>query len=145
MRTSPPGHHCELIYRSDYLTAPILRPESDSKDFKIHVKTIYSIHGHALNTVWEQLIFQICDIIMAHGIKLTVIDPARFFTRGWGRVGPPVVWVGVESKSTTADAAHCASQEVLALLREHGVENDNCIHKCMILTRSSYLLSEIIS
>lgn len=38
-------------------------------------------------------------------------------------MGLPVIWVSVLPGSTTAEVARYASQEVLALLREHGVED----------------------
>ncbi|KAF8606171.1 hypothetical protein BDV93DRAFT_537141 [Ceratobasidium sp. AG-I] len=119
--------HPILVYRSNYLTEPFPRPSG--RHAHLPVKSLRGVFDTPLNGVWKTVGPAIRDIIKAHRIRYCSIDPARFFTDGppgeeaKGSLGPVVIWVGVLPESTSADAAHEVSQEILALLPKHGVED----------------------
>ncbi|KAF5381360.1 hypothetical protein D9615_008320 [Tricholomella constricta] len=121
------GDHPELIYRSDYLSTPFPKPVG--RFACIPVKSLHGVYDTALNGIWETVGPKIVDLITARKIKWSSVDPARFFTHltseedEKGNLGPVVIWVGVSPGSTSSDTAHEVSQEILVLLREHGVED----------------------
>jgi hypothetical protein len=119
--------HPKLIYRSDFLTEPFPKPAG--RFAHIPVKSLRGVHDTPLNGVWETVGPKIVDLITTRKIKWSSVDPARFFTHATpgeeekGRLGPVVIWLGVNPGSTDSDTAHEVSQEILALLREHHVED----------------------
>jgi hypothetical protein len=119
--------HPELVYRSNYLTTPFPKPAG--RFAHIPVKSVYGTFDASLNKVWDTVGPQIVDIIVARDIKCTSIDPARFLTHAEpgegskGRLGPVVVWIGVQPGSTSPDTAHDVSQAILALLRKNNVKD----------------------
>ncbi|KAH8110301.1 hypothetical protein DFH11DRAFT_1621957 [Phellopilus nigrolimitatus] len=119
--------HPELVYRSDYLTTPFPKPAG--RFAHIPVKSVYGTFDTSLNKAWDTVGPLIVDIIVARNIKCTSIDPARFLTHaepgegGKGRLGPVVVWIGVEPGSTSPDTAHDVSQAILALLQKNNVKD----------------------
>jgi hypothetical protein len=120
------GDHPELVYRSDFLTTPFPKPVG--RYAHIPVKSLRGVFDTPLNGVWDTVGPKICDLITTRKINWSSIDPARFFTQGMpgeekGSLGPAVIWVGVNPGSTSSDTAHEASQEILALLREHEVKD----------------------
>ncbi|KAI6012607.1 hypothetical protein F5J12DRAFT_819130 [Pisolithus orientalis] len=121
------GDHPELVYRSDCLTTPFLRPSG--RYAHLPVKSVRGVFKTSLNGVWSTVGPKICELIMAWGINWSSIDPARFFTHGppgeeeKGSLGPVVIWIGVVPNSTSSDTAHNVSQEILKVLRDHGVED----------------------
>ena len=121
------GDHPVLVYRSDFLTTPFPKPVG--RFAHIPVKSLRGVFGTPLNGVWDTVGPEICNLIKARKIKWSSINPARFFTHeplGEGKkgsLGPVVIWVGVIPNSTSSEAAHEASQEILALLRKNGVED----------------------
>jgi hypothetical protein len=120
------GDHPTLVYRSDFDTTPFSK--SVERFANIPVKSLRGVFDTPLNGVWETVGPKICDLIMAQKINLSSVDPARFFTQATpgeeekGSLGPIVIWVGVIPGSTS-DTAHEVSQEILVLLREHGVKD----------------------
>ncbi|KAF7969808.1 hypothetical protein HWV62_25924 [Athelia sp. TMB] len=121
------GDHPILVYRSDHLTTPFPRPVG--RFANLAVKTLRGVFDTSLNNVWETVGPQVRDLIKAHKIRKTSIDPARFFTHGppgdeaKGSLGPPVIWVGVYPGSTSPETAHDVSQEILAILLKHEVDD----------------------
>ncbi|KAH8977132.1 hypothetical protein EDB92DRAFT_2002107 [Lactarius akahatsu] len=119
--------HPVLIYRSDFLTTPFLKPVG--RHTNIPVKSLRGVFDTPLNGVWDTVGPKIRDLIKARKINWSSIDPARFFTHGplgeeeKGSLGPVVLWVGVIPGSTSSDTAHKVSQEILALLLENGVKD----------------------
>lgn len=122
------GSHPPLVYRSDFLTTPFPKPGA-GRHAPIPVKTLRGVFDTPLNEVWDTVGPQIRDLIKAHKIQWSSIDPARFFThtplgeKGKGSLGPVVVWVGVLPGSTSPDTAHDVSQQILTLLRKNGAED----------------------
>ncbi|KAH9071484.1 hypothetical protein EDB83DRAFT_2517301 [Lactarius deliciosus] len=119
--------HPELVYRSNFLTTPFLKPVG--RHTNIPVKTLRGVFDTPLNGVWDTVGPKIRDLIKARKINWSSIDPARFFTHGplgeeeKGSLGPVVIWVGVIPGSTSSDTAHEVSQEILTLLLENGVKD----------------------
>ena len=124
----------ELIYRSNYLTTPFLKPTGGFSQTPI--KAVYGIGGTPLNQVWSTVGDQVRAIVKAAVPNYTSIGPARFCTfgpngfthnpdpaKGEGSLGPVTIWVGVPPGSTSADTAHGASQEILALLHKHNIDD----------------------
>jgi hypothetical protein len=114
----------ELVYRSDYHTTPFARPTG--RFSQVPVKSVYGVFDTPLSTVWGTVRPQIRDILKAHGVKYSSIDAARFYIHGppseeKGSLGPPVVWIGVQPGSTSADTAHDISQAILVLLEKSKV------------------------
>jgi len=121
------GEHPSLVYRTDALTRPFPKPVGRFPHLPI--KSLRGVFGTPLNKVWGVVGRQIRDIIKARNISWSSIDTARFFTYSppgeeeKGTLGPVVIWIGVKPGLTSADTAHDASQEILALLRKNGVED----------------------
>ncbi|KAF8267671.1 hypothetical protein EI94DRAFT_1683645 [Lactarius quietus] len=119
--------HPELVYRSDWLTTPYLKPSG--RFANLAVKSLRGVYQTSLNGVWGTVGPKICDLIKARGINWSSIDPARFFTHGQpgeeekGSLGPVVIWIGVIPNSTSSDTAHDVSQEIFKLLKDRGVED----------------------
>ena len=120
------GDHPDLVYRSDFLATPFLKPVG--RHAPLPVKSLRGVFDTPLNGIWDVVGPQIRDLIKARKIDWSSIDPARFFTHAplgeeaKGSLGPVVIWVGVIPGSTSADTAHEVSQEILALLLKNGVE-----------------------
>ena len=121
------GDHPVLVYRSDFLTTPFPKPVG--RYAHIPVKSLRGVHGTPLNAVWESVGPKIVELITTRKIDCSSIDTARFFTHatpgeeGEGRLGPVVVWLGINPGSTSSDTAHEVSQEILTLLGEYGVND----------------------
>ncbi|KAJ7511799.1 hypothetical protein B0H11DRAFT_2371103 [Mycena galericulata] len=121
------GDHPELVYRSDFLTTPFLKPIG--RHAHIPVKSLRGVFGTPLNSVWDTVGPQIRDLIKAREVHWSSVDPARFFTHpqpgeeAKGSLGPVVIWVGVFPGSTSSEIAHEISQDILALLLKNGVED----------------------
>ena len=121
------NEHPDLVYRTDALTRPF--PKPIGRFPHLPIKSLRGVFGTPLNKVWDIVGPQIRDIINARDISWSSIDTARFFTHGppgeekKGTLGPVVVWIGVKPGLTLADTAHNASQEILALLQNNGVED----------------------
>jgi hypothetical protein len=119
--------HLELIYRSNFLTTPFPKPVG--RYAHIPVKSLRGVFDTPLNGVWDTVGLQMCDLLTTRKIDWSSIDPACFFTHRMlgeeekGTLGPAVIWVGVHPGSTSSDTAHKVSQEILALLWEHGVKD----------------------
>lgn len=117
----------ELLYRSDFLTTPFSKPTD--RDAYIPVKSARGVFDTPLNSVWSTVGRQILDLLKAREIRWSSINPVRFFIHeqpeeeAQGSLGPVVVWIGVVPSSTSSDMAHEASQDILALLLENGVND----------------------
>ena len=121
-------NHPVLLYRSDYSTTPFNEPTG--RFASLPVKSIHGVFDTSLNkdNVWIPLGLRIVQIIKARKVSLTSIDPARFYTYpaeegGKGSLGPVVVWVGVKPDTTSSEAAHEVSLEILGLLKDEGIED----------------------
>ncbi|KAG2076256.1 hypothetical protein BDR04DRAFT_1045758 [Suillus decipiens] len=121
------GKHPQLVYRSDCLTTPFLKPSG--RDAHLSVKSIRGVSKTSLSGIWNTVGSKICELLGVLEIEWSSIDPVRFFTHEspeeeeMGSLGPVVIWVGVVPNSTSSDTAHNASQEILKLLQDHGVED----------------------
>src|ERR1700691_3839762 len=119
--------HPELVYRLDLLTTPFPKPVG--RYAHIPVKSLHGVYDTPLNGVWETVGPKIVDLITIRKFNWSSVDPARFFTHATpgeeekGSLGPVVIWVGVSPGSTSSNAAHEVSQEILALLQEHEVKD----------------------
>ncbi|KAJ7508426.1 hypothetical protein B0H11DRAFT_27704 [Mycena galericulata] len=121
------GDHPELVYRSDSLTTPFLKPIG--RHAHIPVKSLRGVFGTPLNSVWDTVGPQIRDLIKAREVHWSSVDPARFFTHAQpgeeakGSLGPVVIWSAFFPGSTSSEIAHEISQDILALLLKNGVED----------------------
>jgi len=103
-------------------------PRPVGRHAHLPIKSLRGVFDTPLNGVWDIVGPQIRDLIKAHEIHYSSVDPARFFTHGppgeeaEGSLGPVVIWVGVFPGSTSRDTAHDVSQEILTLLLKNGVE-----------------------
>lgn len=116
--------HPPLLYRSDYFKT--LYPTPSGRFFRLPIKSIHGVFNTPLNKVWENVRYQIRDLLKARNIKRSAIDPARFVTEGQDHeltIGPVVIWVGVCPDSTSSETAHNVPQEILALLKQNGVDD----------------------
>ncbi|KAJ7512953.1 hypothetical protein B0H11DRAFT_2182256 [Mycena galericulata] len=113
----------ELLYRSDYLYNPFPKPTGRIQH--IPTKTAHGVFNTPLNPVWHTVAPKICDGLKARKIWYAAIHAARFVTHGeYGQkdsLGPVVIWIATHPASTTAEDAHLASPDILALLEAHGV------------------------
>jgi len=107
------GDHPELVYRSDFLTAPFPKPVG--RHAHIPVKSLRGVFDTPLNSVWGTVGPRIRDLIKVHKIHWSSVDPARFFTHAppgeeaKGSLGSVVIWIGVIPGSTSSDTAHHVS------------------------------------
>ncbi|KAJ8453675.1 hypothetical protein ONZ45_g19614 [Pleurotus djamor] len=91
---SPPT----LLYRSDLLTKPWVRPKPGAWPT---LKRIVGVYNHKLVDVWESDVApQIARILKTRGVPWTSVDVSRFVTKdgtvgGKEVKGPVVIWVGV--------------------------------------------------
>lgn len=121
------GDHPELIYRSNALTTPFPKPAG--RFAHVPVKSLRGVFDTPLNKVWDFVGPKICSILRAREIQWSCINTARFFTHAApgekeeGSLGPVVVWIGVKPGLTSSDTAHNVSLEILALLKDNGVED----------------------
>src|ERR1700761_6049844 len=72
--------HPDLVYRSDSLTTPFLKPVG--RHAHIPVKSLRGVFDTPLNDVWDTVGLEIRDLIKARKIKWSSVDPVRFFTHG---------------------------------------------------------------
>ena len=115
--------HPDLLYRSDLLENPIPIPKG--RHPHPHTKTAYGVFNTPLNAVWDTVAPQIRQLLKTRGIRYSAIKAARFVTHGEGgndTIGPIVIWISTHPATTTAENAHDASPDILALLRANGVE-----------------------
>lgn len=93
--TSPP----RLIYRSDLLSRPWVKPELEGLDAHRVFKRLSGVHGHKIGEVWENIVGpKALNLLDNEGVAWTSIDLVRFITYGEneeGIKGPVVIWVGV--------------------------------------------------
>ncbi|KAF8206174.1 hypothetical protein K438DRAFT_1904946 [Mycena galopus ATCC 62051] len=103
-------NHPELLYRSDLLDNPFPKPV---------------VFNTPLNDVWAIVAPQTRDLLKARKIRYSAIHAARFITHGEDKkdgLGPVVIWIACHPHTTTAENAHDASPDILALLEANGVE-----------------------
>ena len=115
--------HPDLLYRSDLLENPFPIP----KDRHAHLptKTVHGVFNTPLNAVWDTVAPQICQLLKTRKIRYSSINAARFATHGedgMNTIGPVVIWISTHPTTTTAENAHDASPDILALLKANGVE-----------------------
>jgi len=113
----------ELLYRSDLLENPLPIPKG--RHPHLPTKTIRGVFNTPLNAVWDTVGPQIRDSLKARKIRYSAINTARFVTHGEdgeGILGPIVIWIATYPTTTTAENAHDASLDILALLKANGVE-----------------------
>ena len=121
------GDHPALVYRSDFGTTPFPKPVGGYA--RVPVKSVRGVYGTSLNPVWESVGPEIVELITIEKIDCSSIGAARFFTHaslgeeGRGRLGPAVIWLGVNPGSTSSDTAHDISQKILTLLGKRGVND----------------------
>ena len=113
-----------LLYRSDYRETPFPRPTGRLET--IPSKTIHGIWNTPLHPIWGTVAPQILDKLKDRKIRYTSLTAVRFKTHdedGQGTLGPVVIWVTTHPASTTAEDAHLASADILALLEVNGVHS----------------------
>jgi hypothetical protein len=115
--------HPDLLYRSDLLEHPFPIPKG--RHPHLPTKTAYGVFDTPLNAVWDTVAPQICQLLKTWKIRYSAINTARFVTHGEDgkdTIGPVVIWISTHPTTTTAENAHDASPDVLALLKANGVE-----------------------
>ncbi|KAH9007518.1 hypothetical protein EDB83DRAFT_2509321 [Lactarius deliciosus] len=115
--------HPELLYRSDLLQNPFPIPKGRHR--RLPTKTVYGVFNTPLNAVWDIVAPQIRDLLIKWKIRYSAIQTARFVTHGEDgkdTLGPIVIWIATHPTTTTAENAHDASPDILALLKDNGVE-----------------------
>ncbi|KAH9081743.1 hypothetical protein EDB83DRAFT_2334483 [Lactarius deliciosus] len=113
----------ELLYRSDLLQKPFPIPKGRHRSLR--TKTVYGVFNTPLNAVWDIVAPQIRDLLVKRKIRYSAIQTARFVTHGEDgkdTLGPIVIWIATHPTTTTAENAHDASPDILALLKDNGVE-----------------------
>ena len=113
----------ELLYRSDLLENPFPKPKG--RHPHLPSKTVHGVFNTPLNAVWGAVAPQICELLEARKIRYSAINTARFVTHGEdgkNTLGPVVIWISTHPTTTTAENAHDASLDILALLKASGVE-----------------------
>jgi hypothetical protein len=130
------NNHLDLVYHSNYVTAPFPRPIG--RHPHIPVKSLRGVFDTPLNGVWCTVSPQVHDLIKAHKVHWSSIDPACFFTHRpsgeeeKGSLSPVIIWVGILPGSTSPDTAHDVSQDILMLLVKNGVDScDNIALFCL--------------
>ena len=114
----------ELLYRSDLLKNPF--PIPVGRHPHRPTKTVYGVFNTPLNAVWDTVAPQIRDRLKARKIRYSAIQTARFVTHGEDgkdTLGPVVIWIATHPTTTTAENAHDASPDILALLEANGVRD----------------------
>ncbi|EIW74718.1 hypothetical protein CONPUDRAFT_170052 [Coniophora puteana RWD-64-598 SS2] len=117
------GDPPELLYRSDLLENPFPIPKG--RHPHLPTKTVHGVFNTPLNAVWDTVAPQICESLKARNIRYSVITTARFVTHGEDgndTMGPVVIWIATHPTTTTAENAHDASPDIIALLKANGVE-----------------------
>ena len=112
----------DLLYRSDLLENPFLFPKG--RHPHLPTKTVYGVFNTPLNPVWDTVAPQIRQLLKAREIRYSAIKAARFVTHhedGKDTIGPIVIWISTHPTTTSAENAHDASPDVLALLEANGV------------------------
>ncbi|PIL22880.1 hypothetical protein GSI_15576 [Ganoderma sinense ZZ0214-1] len=95
--------------------------------------TVNGVFNTPLNRVWDTVAPQILGVLRAQKIRYSALNTARFTTtrseegEDISTVGPVVIWIATHPASpthagTTAEDAHRASADILAVLRANGVE-----------------------
>jgi hypothetical protein len=115
--------HPDLLYRSDLLENPFPIPKG--RHPHLPTKTVYGVFNTPLNAVWDTVAPQVRQLLKTRKIRYSAIKTARFVTHGEGvkdTIGPVVIWISTHPTTTTAENAHDASPDVLALLKANGVE-----------------------
>ncbi|KZV67004.1 hypothetical protein PENSPDRAFT_654432 [Peniophora sp. CONT] len=114
----------ELLYRSDFRENPLPNPKGRFP--RIPTKTACGVFNTPLNAVWLAVAPEIRQILKARKIRYSAFMPARFVIHGGesgkDALGPIVIWTAVYPATTTAENAHHASPDILALLGANGVE-----------------------
>ena len=115
--------HPELLYRSDLLKNPFPIPKG--RHPHLPTKTVYGVFNTQLNTVWDTVAPQIRELLKDRNIRYSAIKAARFVTHGEDgkdTLCPVVIWIATHPNTTTAENAHDASPDILALLEANGVK-----------------------
>lgn len=115
--TGPP----ELFYRSDLLENPF-----PPKGTPIPTKSARGVFNTPLNAVWDTVGPQIRDSVKGRKIRYSSISTVRFVTEdedGNTTRGPVVIWISIYPNSATTKDAHDASLDILAILKDNGVED----------------------
>jgi hypothetical protein len=113
----------ELLYRSDLLEKPFPIPKGRFPH--LPTKTVNGVFNTPLNAVWDTVAPQIREKLTARKIRYSAISAVRFSTQGEDgkdTLGPIVIWIATHPTTTTAEIAHDASPDILALLKANGVE-----------------------
>jgi hypothetical protein len=86
---------------------------------------LYGVFNTPLNAVWDTVAPQIRKFLKGQKIRYSAIKTARFVTHGEDgkdTLGPVVIWIATHPTTATAENAHDASPDILALLKANGVE-----------------------
>ena len=115
--------HPDLLYRSDLLEKPFPIPKG--RHPHLPTKTVHGVFNTPLNAVWHSVAPLIRQLLKTRKIRYSTIKTARFVTHdedGKDTMGPIVIWISTHPTTTTAENAHDASPDILALLKANGVE-----------------------
>ena len=115
--------HPDLLYCLDLLENPF--PVPKGRHPHLPTKTIYGVFNMPLNTVWDTVAPQICQLLKSWKICYLAIKAAHFVTHGKDRkdtISPIVIWISTHPTTTTTKNAHDVSPEILTLLKANGVK-----------------------
>lgn len=120
------GNPPKLMWRSDFESNPFPLPTLGARFFKIPQKTAHGVFDTPLNAVWGTVAPQILASMKAHGLKYSALKTVRFSTVEDGKeetLGPVVVWIAVRPDTTSAEAVHDATPDILNILAESQIDN----------------------
>ncbi|EIW83357.1 hypothetical protein CONPUDRAFT_102106 [Coniophora puteana RWD-64-598 SS2] len=117
----------KLVYRTS--TDVFLSPSGPSQDLRL--MQLLTVHEHAKlgqNKLWATVRDEAVELLDGKGIKHTSVDLVRFRWeektedgRGKTVTSSVTIWIGVLSDSTNGDAAFDSAQDIIRLLRGHGI------------------------
>lgn len=149
------GLHSEptLLYRTGKEWSPPSGPEA-----QLQLKELREVFHHPITKVWNHdLGWRVVEVMDAHTVRFTTIDVVRFkmvkvdeapedeedadeeMVEATKKpvISPVTIWIGVFPESTSATAAHDATQDVLALLKDYQITDVDVDFRELLHTREA--------
>ncbi|RXW19948.1 hypothetical protein EST38_g5912 [Candolleomyces aberdarensis] len=114
----------ELLYRSDLESNPFPVHLPGTRWGQLPVKTAVGLFGTALNPIWNTIAPKIITLFKKRSIKYSALMATRFSIcdgDGNKKLSPIVIWIATHPTTTSAEAAHDASPDVLSILEDHQI------------------------
>ncbi|KAG8756942.1 hypothetical protein FRC11_004910 [Ceratobasidium sp. 423] len=119
----------KLVYRT---SKDVFTPPSGPAQY-VRTMEVFDVDFHeklSKNDLWRIFLGEVVKLLESQQIRFTSVDFVRFrWVEGDGKsprktvTSRPTIWVGVLPDSTTGDAAFHSAQEILQLLKSHGIED----------------------